>query len=83
MNACIKTGAVVHVLAYDLIFSADLFEVAGAIVVRGSGPLTAIGWRPAEAFREVTHELHDRPNAGFWRDDLGIFVVPKDQVVAK
>jgi hypothetical protein len=85
MNACVKTGAIVHMLAHDLVFHADLYLVGGAMVVRANGPLKRDSncWPSTAAFcqdHKPTYELHDRPSAGFWREDLGIFVVPADQL---
>jgi hypothetical protein len=83
VNACVKTGATVHMVAHDLVFQADLFEIAGAMVVRANGRLVpgqnceySGDWK----WTAPTHILSDRPIAGFWRDDLGIFVVPKNQL---
>jgi hypothetical protein len=80
-NSCIKTGAVIHLLAHDLIFHADLYEIEGAIVVRANGPLERDHncWQKGHQ-DHPDYELHDTPFAGFWRDDLGLFVVPADQV---
>lgn len=84
---CIKTGAIVHMRGHEVVFSADLFEVAGAIVVRANGPIV----RGKNAFNatdgssvnpflgRVTHVLEPGPETGFWREDLGTFVVPKSQ----
>lgn len=86
MNACIKTGAYVHMLAHDVVFAADLFEVAGAIVVRANGPLIRGRncWARSDAICDAllpTHELIDSPMTGFWREDLGIFVVLASQLL--
>jgi len=71
-------GALVQYCGHDGCFIADIFEVAGANVVRASRPITPDNLlRPAD---EATHHLLDMPTAGFWRPDLGVFVVPKDQV---
>ena len=83
MNACVKTGATVHMIPHDLVFQADIYEVGGAIVVRANGMIV----RGVNAFprsstfcanHPPTHELHDDHGRGFWREDLGIFVVPPD-----
>jgi hypothetical protein len=29
---------------------------------------------------QATHHVVDFPSSGFWRPDLGVFVVPEDQV---
>lgn len=88
MNACVKTGALVHMIPHDLVFSADLFEVSGAIVVRANGPLVRDHncWPRAANFCEhhqPTHELHDDQGAGFWFEHLGVFVVPKELVTER
>jgi hypothetical protein len=87
VNACVKTGAMVHMLAHDLVFAADIFEVAAAIIVRANGPLVrGVNCWPSSApfceHHKPTHELYDRPTDGFWRDDIGIFVVPSSQLRA-
>jgi hypothetical protein len=86
LNACVKTGALVHMIPHDIVFSADLFEVAGAVVVRANGPIVHghNAWDRASKFCEhhqPTYELHDDHGTGFWRDDLGVFVVPANFVV--
>lgn len=71
-------GATVCYCGHDGTFIADVFEVAGANVVRANGPITPGNLkRPAKG---ATHHLMDFPTAGFWRPDLGVFVVPKAQV---
>lgn len=83
MSACVKTGATVHMLCHDIVFQADLFKVAGAIVVRPNGPLVRdkncfARDHGTQIFGMPTHELHDDHGTGFWREDLGVFVVPAD-----
>lgn len=80
MNACVKTGALVHMVPHGILFAADLFEVAGAMVVRANGPLRRDSncWAFIEGQSLPTHELHDDRGTGFWREDLGVFVVRKD-----
>lgn len=87
MNACIKTGATVHMIPHDLVFQADLFAVEGAIIVRANGPLMPnVNCFPVTAkfcsHHLPTHELHDAKSACFWREDLGIFVVPARFLIA-
>ena len=87
MNACVKTGAVVHMIPHDLVFAADLFEVAGAMVVRANNALVRDKncfdySEGVNIFGRPTHELLDDHGTGFWREDLGVFVVPKVCVVA-
>lgn len=75
-------GARVMYCGHDGYFVADVLCVAGANVVRANGPVT-----PGNLFRlterkckPATHTMVDLPVAGFWRPDLGVFVVPEDQV---
>ena len=73
-------GAQVRYCGHDGTFVADIFLVAGANVVRAVGPVTGDNLhRPATG---ATHHLDDFPLSGFWRPDLGVFVVPEGQVVA-
>lgn len=73
-------------IPHALVFAADLFDVAGAMVVRANGAIVRGGnamplERCTEAqVRAITHQLHDDHGRGFWREDLGVFVVPKDLV---
>jgi hypothetical protein len=67
----------------DLVFHADLFEVGGAMVVRANGPIVRDenAWPRSAPFcanHLPTHELLDDHGTGFWREDLGVFVVSKD-----
>lgn len=72
------SGARVHYCGHDGTFVADLYDVEGAVVVRANGPVTPGGLeRPA---RGATHHLWDFPLPGFWRPDVGVFVVPAAQV---
>lgn len=74
-------GALVQYCGHKAVFPADIFVVAGAAVVRASGrvDLDSIARGP-EACARATHHLLDFPEAGFWRPDLGVFVVPTAQV---
>lgn len=70
-------------IPHDLVFQADLYAVAGAIVIRANGPIARNinAWPRERKFCEhhsPTHELHDDHGTGFWREDLGVFVVPAD-----
>ena len=87
MNACVKTGATVHMIPHDLVFQADLYEIAGAIVIRANGHIVRGGnaWPRSAPFCEhhqPTHEMHDDHGRGFWREDIGVFVMPADLVRA-
>jgi hypothetical protein len=77
---CIKTGARVHFTNYGKVLPADLFSVEGAIVVRvNRGHL--LGDNQEGFDIPVSKATHDISSAfgganEFWRDDLGVFVVP-------
>ncbi len=75
-------GARVMYCGHDGYFVADICCVAGANVVRATGAVTPGNLiRPIQQKSEpATHTLLDFPTAGFWRPDLGVFVVPEDQV---
>ena len=73
-----KMGALVLYCGHAGGFVADIFRVENVNVVRANGPVTA-----SNLIREdfhPTHHLEDSPKAGFWRPDLGVFVVPCGQV---
>lgn len=70
-------GAVVQYCGHNATFVADIIIVAGAAVVRANGPIEKYLTRPA---RNPTHHIVDFPVGGFWRPDLGVLVVPIDQV---
>lgn len=61
-------------------FAADIFKVGTANVVRANSPVTPDNIRRDE-MESITHEMRDFPLAGFWRPDLGVFVVPESQVI--
>jgi hypothetical protein len=79
-------GAIVRYCGHQATFVADIFEIDGVNVVRAS---CGIGnsdrfmnqlSRDASAYYSATHQLTDFPRSGFWRPDLGVFVVPGSQV---
>lgn len=73
-----KMGALVAYCGHNGSFVADIFEIAGANVVRANGKVTPSNIRrPLDG--SETHHLSDSKPC-FWRPDLGVFVVPKDQV---
>lgn len=72
-------GARVRYCGHDAWFIADIVDVAGATVVRATGPISGDTLnRPGT---NATHHIRDFPKLGFWRPDLGVFVVPQEQVV--
>ena len=74
-----KVGAKVKFCNHDGWFIADIYEVAEANVVRANRPISPESLQRSS--NEATHHLLDFPKLGFFRGDLGIFVVPKEQVI--
>lgn len=72
------TGVLVQYCGHKGSFVADVFEVAGAYVVRPNGPID-LGNLDRQSSPE--YWVTDYPEAGFWRPDLGVLVVPKEQLV--
>lgn len=70
-------GALVRYCGHSGSFVADIHVVGNVNVVRATGPVVA---QELNRFSPPTHHLIDFPTAGFWRPDLGVFVVPKGQV---
>jgi hypothetical protein len=70
-------GAIVQFCGHNGCFIADIYEIEGANVVRASGPVTAAN---LDRRAVPTHHVSDFPKPGFWRPELGVFVVPKRQV---
>lgn len=76
-------GAIVQYCGHDGVFSADLLEIEGAVVVRTNGPVTPGNIeRPAAAHKPTHHLVESYTSGQFWRPDLGVFVVPKASVRA-
>jgi hypothetical protein len=74
-----RIGAIVQYCGHDATFVADVITVADAVVIRANGPIKEnLLTRPADP--NATHHVSDFPVGGFWRPDLGVLVVPKDQV---
>lgn len=71
-------GAQVLYCGHQGSFLADIFEIDGVNVVRAAGEPVTAGNIDRKAI--PTHHLSDFPRAGFWRPDLGVFVVPSAQV---
>lgn len=74
----VEVGVPVQYCGHNGLFMADLYFIAGAVVVRASGPLDlgALIRPPANA----RYHLTDHPSTGFWRPELGVFVVPAEQL---
>lgn len=72
-------GANVEFCGHNGWFIADIFVVGNVNVVRANGPVTS-GNINRKNLDSITHTMSDFPTAGFWRPDLGVFVVPKAQV---
>lgn len=74
MTNCIKTGAYLHFTEYGAYAPADLYQVGDCVVARFIG----FGHK---RHLEVTHDV-TIGQAGFYREDIGILVVPARQCVA-
>jgi hypothetical protein len=78
-----KMGATVQYCGHNGGFIADIYRVGNVNVVRANSAVTAGNLlRDNPKDHEVfvaTHHLMDN-EAGFWRPDLGVFVVPEGQV---
>jgi hypothetical protein len=71
-------GAKVHYCGHDGTFTADIYRIGNVNVVKANGPVSGHNIeRPAV---DATHHLSDFPLAGFWRPEIGVFVVPQTQV---
>ena len=76
-----KIGALVRYCGHKGVFVADIIAIEGAAVVRPSGPVTPETLdRSSTSYAKATHHVVDYPSGGFWRPDLGVFVVPANQV---
>lgn len=77
-------GAKVMFCGHNGWFLADIWKVGNVNVVRAAvHPETPYAFQcglERESPEEATHQLVDFPEAGFWRPDLGVFVVPEAQV---
>lgn len=72
MSTCIKTGAKVYFEEYGTTVSCDLFEAAGAFVIRFyPEAFYGNGWERKDA----THSVFIGTE-GYLREDIGIAVVP-------
>jgi hypothetical protein len=74
-----KSGALVLYCGHEACFVADIHVVGNTNVVRANGPVTMSNVDRV-AYPKATHHLMDWPTGGFWRPDLGVFVVPQSQV---
>jgi hypothetical protein len=74
MENCIKTGAYIHLVDYNLFAPADVFGVGESRVVRFAGNPCNIGSYGTPA-KPVTHQLYLNRAENFWRKDLGVAVV--------
>lgn len=73
-----KMGATVEYCGHDGAFIADIWRIGNVNVVRANEPVTyKMLDKPAKG---ATHHLSDFPQPGFWRADLGVFVVLEEQV---
>lgn len=75
---CIKTGAIVYFMNYDVVAPADIYQVGNARVVRI--PMSLDEYRVMSLDLKPTHAIRSTGIMEFWRPDLGVFVVPEDLV---
>jgi hypothetical protein len=76
-----RVAALVQFCGHRGTFVADISVVAGAAVVRASGPITMENLnRDPTRYALATHHVADFPGEGFWRPELGVLVVPAEQV---
>lgn len=75
-----KMGALVLYCGHKAVFVADIYKIGSANVVRASGPLDKHLLRDNKDVSIATHHISDFPTPGFWRPELGILVVPANQV---
>lgn len=61
-------------------FVADVYKVAGAVVVRAALVPCNPNTLDRRGTRKYDFKLIDFPKPGFWRPDLGVFVVPRNQL---
>jgi hypothetical protein len=79
MMAKAQSGALVLYCGHKGCFIADIYSVGDVNVVRASAAVTMDRLDRAN-YEHSTHHIVDFPAAGFWRPDLGVFVVPQTQV---
>lgn len=71
-------GAKVAFCGHNGWFLADIYYVGNVNVIRANGKITGDNLnRPATP---ATHHVSDFPTAGFWKPELGVLVVPEEQV---
>ena len=83
--SCTKNGVLIKLAGHELFFMADLYVVGTAVVVRANGPLSQHNAFYKEQLPEALRNkpyllMQDRPVSGFWREELGVFCVPADQL---
>jgi hypothetical protein len=75
-----RMGARVLFCGHKGTFVADIFKVGNVNVVRANGKVDPASLNRDLVNKPPTHRMSDLPEAGFWRPDLGVFVVPQTQV---
>lgn len=76
---CIKTGARVLFDNYGVTVSADLYQVGNCCIVR-TNPY-ALCEEKSNSF-DATHVFDCNQSDVFFRDDIGIFIVPMSAITA-
>lgn len=82
-------GAKIGYCGHNAIFIGDIYRVGNVNVIRSNldlknpkhrkNGLCGLLLRGDEAVKSATHWITDFPNPGFWRADLGVFVIPEKQ----
>lgn len=81
-----QMGARVRYCGHRGVFIADIYEFRGVNVVKANYvPKNAQDFldraiKMGNYYDVATHQLEDFPMAGFWQPDIGVFVVPTEQV---
>lgn len=73
-------GANVWYCGHRGYFIADVISVGNVYVVKANGRVDNTTLVRENVKEEATHHLSDCPHPGWWRPDIGVFVVPKKQV---
>jgi hypothetical protein len=80
MDNCIKTGAYVYLIDYNLYAPADIFAVGGKRVVQFNGNVEETGL--FEPQRTITHILYLNESENYWDKTRGIAVVDESDLIA-
>jgi hypothetical protein len=76
---CIKTGARVFFPEYGVVLPADLYAIGNCILIR-TNPGAITKSNGTYNAMDATHIVAAGYGDSFYRDDIGIFVVPQGRV---